>query len=70
MQELVHKLTNITNDGKEEERKYPSWYLYCWSHGRTGDSRHTSATCGNPKQGHNKTDTIADRKKGSHYRCE
>lgn len=73
MQQLVNKLTDLVNSNKGDDQtkeKAHRWYSYCWLHGCTGDSRHTSETCNNPKPNHDKTATIAKRKEGSNYRCE
>lgn len=73
MHQLVNKLTNLTNNNKGDEqpkKRSQEWYSYCWTHGRTGDSRHTSETCNNPKPIHDKSATIANRKRGNNYRCE
>ena len=72
MQQLVYKLTTLVNSNKGDDqtkKKAHSWYSCCWSHGRTGDSRHTSETCKNPKSNHDKTATVAKRKEGSNHRC-
>jgi hypothetical protein len=38
---------------------------YCWSHGLTTNSTHSSATCNHPKPGHDSSATAMDRKGGS-----
>ena len=38
---------------------------YCWSHGLSLNPEHTSATCKNPKEGHETTATIFDMRGGS-----
>ena len=71
MQQLVNKLTTIVNQSKSgEQPKSQFYYSYCWTHRRTNDKKHTSATCTRPNPGHDKTATIVDKKKGSNLRCE
>jgi hypothetical protein len=38
--------------------------FYCWSHGLSRNSTHTSATCAKPHPGHCKTATLANRQGG------
>ena len=65
LRQLASKLNTPTDPNKKERLLHQDFYCYCWTHGRTGTRRHTSANCSNPQDGHDKTATIADRKKGS-----
>ena len=65
LRQLASKLNTPTDPNKKERLLHQDFYCYCWTHVRTGSRRHTSTTCSNPQDGHDKTATIADRKKGS-----
>ena len=65
LQQQASNLTNSSDHNKKERLHEPDCYCYCWTHGRTGFREYTSATCKNPKDGHVKTATIADRKNGA-----
>lgn len=43
---------------------------YCWSHGRTYNSSHTSRSCRTQKPGHKKDATLHNRMGGSNLQCE
>jgi hypothetical protein len=40
---------------------------YCWSHGLSPHSNHTSRTCLHPKEGHDLEATVMDRRRGSNF---
>ena len=42
---------------------------YCWSHGLTRSSNHTSANCRTPEEGHERTATFTNRMGGSNFKC-
>jgi hypothetical protein len=75
MRTLLQSMSEQLNNVQSPPPVYrPSTYdrnseAYCWSHGRTRNPNHTSATCRNKKPGHKNDATLHDRKGGSNYRC-
>ena len=51
--------------GKENAAPKGTQMYYCWSHGLGFNKNHTSATCENPKEGHQKEATLANMMGGS-----
>ena len=43
---------------------------YCWTHGRTKNKKHTSATCRNRAEGHKEEATLTNKMGGSTKYCE
>jgi len=54
-----------TVPGKENKNPEGKKMYYCWSHGLSMNPEHTSATCKNPKEGHETAATIFDMRGGS-----
>ena len=68
LQQLVATLASSSEPIKKGG-KNQAYVCYFWSWSWTGCSYHTSSTWTKPKNDHVKTETIADRKRGSNYRC-
>ena len=69
LQKLANKLSGSFDSNKRGVSKKQSYYWYCWTRGRTGLHDYTSATCNRPKEGHVKTVTIYNLKRGSNDNC-
>jgi hypothetical protein len=57
--------TNSNQDNNRPSRQYPPNDNYCWTHGFKVSSRHTSATCKGPHDGHQTGATRANTMNGS-----
>ena len=58
-----------TRRGRGIVTRDPHCTAYCWTHGRTYDPNHTSATCLYPTDGHQPTATLTNRMNGSGRGC-
>jgi hypothetical protein len=58
------------NRQRRRDRGYdPTSQHYCWSHGLTRSSNHTSANCRTPEEGHKRNATFENRMGGSSFKC-
>jgi len=78
-----HAAATVATDEKEDfatmfaaqmelfkSRQLPKFTHYCWSHGPTMNSKHTSALCTNQKPGHKTAATLKNRLDGAKHRLE
>ena len=67
---LQMQLEAVTANQTSRKNRNNNTTSYCWTHGRTKNPKHTSATCKNRAEGHKEEATLSNRLGGSNKYCE
>ena len=69
MKKLLEKMSKLATNSEPTPRRNDTNESYCWTHGRTRNDNHTSASCNHKKDGHKDNATLHNKQGGSTRWC-